>query len=103
MSKSATSSRTAEHAAHDHYHRHTEIVDEHFLHENDYGAAHRDTAPALSLIFELNDHLGQDLKVAELANFMDSLGHGVEVGELERMISGWATRTRTARSSRRTS
>ena len=40
-----------------------------------------------SLIYELNDHSGLGhLKVAELATFMDTLGHGVAVGELEQMM-----------------
>ena len=40
-----------------------------------------------SLIFELNDHSGLGhLRVAELAAFLDSLGHGVPVAELEKMI-----------------
>ena len=40
-----------------------------------------------SLIFELNDHSDRNrLLVSELANFMDSLGHGVPVAELEVMM-----------------
>ena len=124
-----------EHAVHDHYHRHTEIVDQAFLREADYQVPLTHTqvctracfrlpsaphphpgvrtctchAPAIhirhayahvrastcsyvhvacaracaqrehyQLIFELNDVSGHGhLKIAELADFMDSLGHGV--------------------------
>ena len=74
--------------AHDHYHREAKLVDKELLHGCDYrvpltAAQHSH----YSLIYELNDHSGLGhLKVSELATFMDTLGHGVPVEELEQMM-----------------
>ena len=70
--------------AHDHYHRESRIIDERFLDGDGYRVP---LTPAqvehYSHIFELNDHNGNGhLLVAELATFMDTLGHGVPVADL---------------------
>ena len=77
------------HIGHDHYHRHVDIIDAEFLNQASYKVA-LTTAQRehYTLIFELNDHDdSKHLKVSELAAFMDSLGHGVPVTELEAMLA----------------
>ena len=75
--------------AHDHYHRDVKLVDSLFLSGGDYAVAlTADQLEHYSLIFDLNDVKGDGhLKVVELANFLDSLGHGVPASELEKMIT----------------
>jgi len=64
------------------------MIDETFLHGDDY----RVELPVAMAqhykhIFELNDYNSSgDLYVAELSSFMESLGHGVSVSELEEMM-----------------
>ena len=73
---------------HDHHHRVTEVLDAEFIHGDDFKTP---LTPAqeehFKLIFALNDHNGDgSIKVAELASFMGSLGHGLPAEQLEELI-----------------
>jgi hypothetical protein len=72
----------ADHTTHDHHHRVTEVLDAEFIHGDDFKTP---LTPAqeehFNLIFSLNDttNVGH-IKVTELAQFMESLGHGLPIG-----------------------